>query len=112
MLEICSGRPRICFHLLLICAQATHIGLQEWQALALEALAAWLVEDTQRMQPEMARPQAVSQLTAVFQERAHAQPSDTLTRLLDALLRILRRSPRITVCLRSSLLEAVSQAWR
>lgn len=73
--------------------------LQEWQATALEALAAWLAEDGARLEARLEKAQAASLLTGVFREHAQAPPSEALARMLDSSLRILRRSPRITVCL-------------
>ena len=73
------------------------MGVQEWRAVALEALAAWLAEDTGRMEPRLEQGQAVAQLTAVFKSQVQAPPSEILSRMLASLLRILKRSRRITV---------------
>ena len=52
------------------------------------------------MEPQLEAAAAVLQLTAVFKGRVQEAPSEVMLRLLDSLLRILRRSRRITVSLR------------
>lgn len=65
--------------------------------MALEALAAWLREDQQRLEPCLAQPEALSRLTTLFKSHAHVPASEVLLRLLDSLLRILKYSKRVTV---------------
>ncbi|CAL8466918.1 g6454 [Coccomyxa elongata] len=70
---------------------------QMWQGPALDALAAWLAEDGPRVEPRLASREACQRFVALFAAYAPAGDSEALSRLLDAFLRILRRSPRITV---------------
>ena len=70
---------------------------QTWQGQALDALAAWLAEDGARVEPRLASREACQRFVALFAAYAPAGDSEALSRLLDAFLRILRRSPRITV---------------
>lgn len=70
---------------------------QEWQGAALDALAAWLGEDPGRLEPRLAQRDAVQRLVALFAAAAAAGDSEALARLLDSFLRLLRRSPKITV---------------
>lgn len=70
---------------------------QEWQGLALDALAAWLGEDPARLEPRLAQRDAVQRFVALFAAAAAAGDSEALARLLDSFLRLLRRSPKITV---------------
>lgn len=71
---------------------------QMWQGAALDALAAWLGEDGGRVEPRLASRDACQRFVALF--AAHAPlngDSEALSRLLDPFLRILRRSPRVSV---------------
>jgi hypothetical protein len=70
---------------------------QTWQGQALDALAAWLAEDGARVEPRLASREACQRFVALFAAYAPAGDSEALSRLLDAFLRILRRSSRITV---------------
>ena len=65
--------------------------------MALESLAAWLAEDPGRIEPQLEAGPAVARLTAVFKGHAQSAPSEAVLRVLEPLLRILKRSRRITV---------------
>ncbi|KAK9823005.1 hypothetical protein WJX81_005420 [Elliptochloris bilobata] len=69
----------------------------EWQGPALDALAAWLGEDPARLEPRLAQRDAVQRFVALFAGAAAAGDSEALARLLDSFLRVLRRSPKVTV---------------
>ncbi len=86
-MPVCKIRDLDC----IVCA------LQMWQGPALDALAAWLAEDGLRVEPRLASREACQRFVALFAAYAPAGDSEALSRLLDAFLRILRRSPRITV---------------
>ena len=70
---------------------------QEWQGAALDALAAWLGEDPGRLEPRLAQRDAVQRFVALFAAAAAGGDSEALARLLDSFLRLLRRSPKLTV---------------
>ena len=70
---------------------------REWAPAALDALAAWLGEDAGRLEPRLAQADAVQRLVAPFGGAAAAGDSEALARLLEPFLRLLRRSPRVTV---------------
>lgn len=50
-----------------------------------------------RLEPRLAQRDAVQRFVALFAGAAAAGDSEALARLLDSFLRILRRSPRVTV---------------
>jgi hypothetical protein len=70
--------------------------VQDWQGPALDALAAWLVEDMNRIEGRLS--QSVAKFVQLFNTYRTRGGSDALARLLDPFLRILKRSPQITVC--------------
>ena len=69
-----------------------------WQGAALDALAAWLAEDGPRVEPRLAGRDACARFVALFAaQRGPGADAEAQSRLLDPFLRILRRSPRISV---------------
>ncbi len=68
-----------------------------WQGPALDALAAWLAEDGARVEPRLASRDACQRFVALFAAYTPSGDGEALVRLLDPFLRILRRSPHITV---------------
>ena len=81
----------------LLWLRARSVATQEWQSPALDALAAWLGEDAARLEPRLAQRDAIQRFVALFAGAAAAGDSEALARLLDSFLRILRRSPKVTV---------------
>ena len=65
--------------------------------MALDSLASWLVEGSPSIEAELAAPGPAAQITAIFQ--AHALQSDVegVAHMLDALIKMLKHSPKITV---------------
>lgn len=88
----------------LLLAVGTHsccCDLQDWQGPALDALAVWLTEDPARIEPRLTQRIPVERFVRLFARYSDRGGSDELARLLDPFLRILRRSPQITVRLSS-----------
>ena len=71
--------------------------LQVWQGPALDALAAWLAEDSGRMEPRLRQQDAVQRFVSLFASYSQNADSEALARLLDPFLRIMKRSRKITV---------------
>lgn len=69
-----------------------------YQALALDALAAWLEEDAGRLQPRLAQRDTLARLTALIAAHTPAVPGDTdaLVAVLGPLSRLLRAGPRVS----------------
>ena len=70
---------------------------QDWQSPALDALATWLTEDPGRIEPRLTLRDPVERFVKLFASYSGTGGSDALAGLLDPFLRILRRSPQITV---------------
>ena len=91
----------------------THCGvsLQIWQGPALDALAAWLGEDSGRMEPRLRQQDAVQRFVSLFASYSQNADSEALARLLDPFLRIMKRSRKITVCLQPLLTPGLCMSW-
>ncbi|KAK9805369.1 hypothetical protein WJX73_007659 [Symbiochloris irregularis] len=85
---------------------------QEWQASALEALAAWLAEEPKSIESVLLAPSTTMQIKVLFQRRARVgAAAETMCQMLCSLLRLLRRSPRFTVSAIASGLPGVLVQW-
>ena len=71
--------------------------LQDWQGPALEALAAWLHEDMNRIEGRLSQQQSIARFVQLFNTYSTRGGSNALARLLDPFLKILKKSPQITV---------------
>ncbi|KAK9810498.1 hypothetical protein WJX72_011817 [[Myrmecia] bisecta] len=80
---------------------------EAWQGVALDALATWLTEDTVRLEPRLAQRDAVQRFVSLFAAHSAPEDSEALDRLLGPFLRIMKRSPRITVEVAQAGLPAV-----
>lgn len=73
---------------------------QDWQGPALEALASWLHEDMNRIEGRLSQQQSIARFVQLFNTYSTRGGSNALARLLDPFLKILKKSPQITVSYR------------
>ena len=65
--------------------------------MALDSLASWLVEGSPSIESELAAPGPAAQITAIFQAHAAQSDVEVVSHMLDALIKMLKHSPKITV---------------
>ena len=70
---------------------------QDWQGPVLDALATWLTEDFHRMVGQLTERGSVQKFVTLFKSHQHAGGSDSLARLLEPFLKILKQSSQLTV---------------
>ena len=81
--------------------------------MALDCLASWLVEGSPSIEAALAAPGPGAQIKAIFQAHAGLADLEGVAHMLDALFRMLKHSPKLTVragCLRAPLAGALFAA--
>ena len=84
--------------------------------MALDSLASWLVEGSPSIEAELASPSPAAQIKAIFQAQATHSDLEGVAHMLDALIKMLKHSPKITVslccCRGMSAVKQLQQAVR
>ena len=79
--------------------------------MALDALANWLVDGTPSIEAQLAAAGPAAQIVAIFEAHAASPNVDGVSHMLDALIKMLKHSPKITVRRGRCLREASATCW-